>query len=58
MKVAIVNHLASFRIPNCHAGLSFIIDSFSDKVAHVRDYREEPIQLWSITSEMYTVVEE
>lgn len=62
MKVAVVNHLATSRIVNCKFGMSFIIDSFDNEIAHVRDYRfgddDRKYCIWSLSKEMYEVIED
>lgn len=62
MKIAIVNSLATNRILKCTSGMAFIIDSQDYQVAHVRDYRydgdNEKYCIWSLSSDMYYVIEE
>jgi hypothetical protein len=43
-------------------GMTFVVDGFTDgqagKVAHVRDYRRRPFQIWSIPADSYEIVGE
>jgi hypothetical protein len=43
-------------------GMTFVVDRFTDgqagKVAHVRDYRHRPFQIWSIPADGYEIVGE
>lgn len=66
MTIIKINKNALSRVMDGKAGMTFIVDSFTDtidkrgKMAHVRDYRYNILtafQIWSIRPDAYEIIE-